>query len=101
MAAAFLDQISESRRTGKTSEIRKLTDREFYAIRHLGQGKTTHDVARDLNLSIKTEHAHCTNIRHKLGLKNGHPVIRCATQWVSINGWFFHAEPMCLGALRD
>lgn len=86
MAAAFLDQISQTKPKGKTSEIEKLTDREFEVVRHIGQGKTSHDVARDLHLSIKTVHAHCANIRQKLGLKTGHALIHFASRWVSSNG---------------
>lgn len=53
-----------------------LTDRELQVFELLGQGKSTHQVADALRISLKTVHVHTMNIRAKLGLEDGSAVVR-------------------------
>ena len=48
----------------------------------LGRGLGTRDVAQRLSLSIKTIETYQARIKVKLGLTNGHQLMRAAVSWV-------------------
>lgn len=81
IAAQILDAMSGGK-SGTSSSVSTLTDREFEVYRLLGQGKEPHEIARTLHLSIKTVDTHRGNIRIKLGLKNSTELIHYAVRWV-------------------
>lgn len=62
--------------------VGKLSTREFEILRLMGQGRDSHDIARALNLSVKTVDTHRGNIKTKLGLKNSTELIHYAVRWV-------------------
>lgn len=62
--------------------VARLTERELEIYRLIGQGVTTGDIARQLHLSPHTVDSHRENIRHKLGVKNGHELRQQAMRWV-------------------
>ena len=66
--------------------IRKLSNRELEVFQMLGNGMTTKQIGRKLNLSPKTIEAHRENIKTKLDLKNAAELNRRAVQWVLENG---------------
>jgi DNA-binding NarL/FixJ family response regulator len=72
------------RRTGRSAQspISQLSDREFEVLDLLGQGKDSHAIARQLNLSFKTVDAHRARIKQKLKLKSGTELICYAARWV-------------------
>jgi DNA-binding NarL/FixJ family response regulator len=84
IAAQILDAMSggKSGKSGTSSSVSTLTDREFEVYRLLGQGKEPHEIARTLHLSIKTVDTHRAHIRQKLGLRNATELIHHATRWV-------------------
>ena len=51
-------------------------------LRLVGQGKDSHEIGTQLNLSPKTVDVHRTNIRRKLDLKNSIELISFAARWV-------------------
>lgn len=67
--------------TGVTS----LTDRELEVFTLIGNGRTTHDIATILHLSIKTVETHRQKIKWKLQLKNAAELSREAARWVVLN----------------
>ena len=85
IAAQILDAMSGGK-SGTSSSISTLTDREFEVYRLLGQGKEPHEIARTLHLSIKTVDTHRAHIRQKLGLRNGTELIHHATRWTAEQG---------------
>jgi DNA-binding NarL/FixJ family response regulator len=85
IAAQILDAMSGGK-SGNSSSISTLTDREFEVYRLLGQGKEPHEIARTLHLSIKTVDTHRAHIRQKLGLRNGTELIHHATRWTAEQG---------------
>lgn len=82
MAARFLDNMSGRKPRGSTSPIEKLTDREFEVFQLIGQGKSTRDIAKQLNLSSKTVDVHRGHIKEKLGLQDVTALVRHAVRWV-------------------
>ena len=66
--------------------IHRLSNRELEVFRMLGNGMTTKQIGRKLDLSPKTIEAHRENIKSKLDLKNASELSCCAVQWVLQNG---------------
>jgi DNA-binding NarL/FixJ family response regulator len=71
-----------SRQSGAKSPIAGLTDREFEILRLIGQGKDSHAIAQQLNLSFKTVDVHRGHIREKLNLKSYTELICYAARWL-------------------
>ncbi len=82
MSARILEGLSGARPRGSSSPIEKLTDREFEIFQLIGQGKSTRDIAAQLNLSPKTIDVHRANIKEKLELTDVTALIRHAVRWV-------------------
>ena len=82
MSARFLDNMSGRKPRGSSSPIEKLTDREFEVFQLIGQGKSTRDIAKQLNLSSKTVDVHRGHIKEKLGLQDTTSLVRHAVRWV-------------------
>lgn len=85
IAAQILDAMSGGK-SGTSSSVSTLTDREFEVYRLLGQGKEPHEIARTLHLSIKTVDTHRAHIRQKLSLRNATELIHHATRWTAEQG---------------
>jgi DNA-binding NarL/FixJ family response regulator len=86
MSARILEAFSGGRVRASRSPIERLTDREFEVFQLIGQGIGTRDIARRLNLSIKTIEVHRANIKQKIGLKNAAELVRHAVRWVESSG---------------
>jgi len=65
------------------SHVEKLTDREFEVYRLIGTGRSSKEIAGELNLSNKTVAVHRGSIRKKLGLVDAAKLVRHATQWAT------------------
>ena len=65
-----LDQIVSPSMRRLHGEQYNFTPAEIQVINLIKQGKTTKDIARLLNLSIRTIEFHRDNIRNKIGIKN-------------------------------
>jgi DNA-binding NarL/FixJ family response regulator len=85
ISTQILDAMSGGK-SGTSSSVSTLTDREFEVYRLLGQGKEPHEIARTLHLSIKTVDTHRAHIRQKLGLRNATELIHHATRWTAEQG---------------
>lgn len=86
MSARLLEAVTGQRPRGSTSPIEKLSDREFEVFRLLGCGKSTKEVANELNLSSKTVDVHRSRIKEKLQLKDAASLIHYAVRWVETQG---------------
>lgn len=85
MASRLLHRVA----TGEPLEkhpIQSLSDRELEVFEMVGQGLTTKQIARKLDLSHKTIETHREKIKAKLNLRNSAELSRHATQWVLENG---------------
>lgn len=59
-----------------------LTDREIEVYRHIGEGRTTREIAGELGLSVKTIETYRRNVKQKLGFDNAAQLARGAACWV-------------------
>lgn len=64
------------------SIVETLTDRELEVFQLIGNGFSTGEIARRLNLSPHTIETHRKNIKDKLGLSSGSELNKQAIQWV-------------------
>jgi DNA-binding NarL/FixJ family response regulator len=63
------------------SPVDLLTDRELEIFELIGQGIKTSEIARKLNLSIKTVETHRAHIKEKLHLNNAMDLVSHAVRW--------------------
>jgi len=63
-----------------------LTDRELQIFQLVGRGKSTREIANELNVSVHTIDSHREHIRSKLDLRTGTELIQRAVQWHIENG---------------
>jgi DNA-binding NarL/FixJ family response regulator len=63
-----------------------LTDRELQIFQLIGRGRSTREIARELNVSVHTIDSHREHIRAKLDLHTGTELIQRAVQWHIENG---------------
>jgi DNA-binding NarL/FixJ family response regulator len=82
MSARILDNLSGRKPRGSASPIEQLSDREFEVFQLIGQGKSTREIAKELNLSPKTVEVHRSHIKEKLDLKDATALVRHAIRWV-------------------
>jgi DNA-binding NarL/FixJ family response regulator len=61
--------------------VEQLSDREFEIFQMLGQGRTTSEIARGLNIAMRTVVVHCSNIRRKLKVRHAAELMRYAVRW--------------------
>jgi DNA-binding NarL/FixJ family response regulator len=74
-------RISSPREAAPRSPVERLSDRELEIFRLLGQGRTTGQIASDLNLSVKTIQAYCARAKEKFGVTSLTELLRAAIRW--------------------
>jgi len=84
MADRILNLFSGPRTRSSSSPIEGLSDREFEVFHLIGEGRSTREIAKQLNLSVKTVDVHRGHIKGKLGLKDATALVRHAVRWVEI-----------------
>jgi DNA-binding NarL/FixJ family response regulator len=73
-------------RTPQDDSMGVLSDRELQVFELIGQGMTTREIARQLDVRPKTVEAHRENIKRKLRLKNSAELNRAAVVWMLESG---------------
>jgi DNA-binding NarL/FixJ family response regulator len=79
-----LETRSEHRAERPSIGIEKLTDREMHIFFLLGSGLGSSQIARSLNLSVKTVESHREHIKHKLDMGCSRDLIACAKKYVEV-----------------
>ena len=74
-------RLTSARRPLTNSPVERLSDRELEIFRLLGQGRTPSEIARDLNLSLKTVQAYCARAKEKFGVTSLTELLRAAIRW--------------------
>jgi DNA-binding NarL/FixJ family response regulator len=74
-------KLTSSREALASSPVERLSDRELEIFRLLGQGRTTSQIASDLNLSLKTVQAYCARAKEKFGVTSLVELLRAAIRW--------------------
>jgi DNA-binding NarL/FixJ family response regulator len=85
MTASLLRRIGKGEPL-EEDPVRTMTNRQMQVFTMIGNGMTTKQIARKLNLSPKTVEAHRENIKEKLNLANAAELSCRAVQWVMENG---------------
>ena len=67
---------------GDRRDIDSLSNRELQVFELIGQGVTSSQMAKQLNLSVKTIETHQAHIKKKLRLSSAHEVTQRAIRWV-------------------
>ena len=63
------------------SRVNQFSDRELEVFELLGQGKSTSQIAEQLNISLKTVQAYSVRAKEKLGLSTAAELVREAILW--------------------
>ena len=63
--------------------IERLSNRELQVLNLIGRGKTTREIADNLNLSVKTVESHRQRIKKKLNLHTAPQLVQFAVNWYS------------------
>ena len=74
-------RLSSSRRPVASSPVELLSDRELEIFQLLGQVRTPSEIARDLNLSLKTVQAYFARAKEKFGVTSLTQLLRAAIRW--------------------
>jgi len=74
-------RLTSARRPVAGSPVERLSDRELEIFQLLGQGRTPSEIARDLNLSLKTVQAYCARAKEKFGVTSLTELLRAAIRW--------------------
>lgn len=84
MSSAVADRLKLGLARGERSALphERLSDREFEIFRLLGSGKSVTEIARTLNLSVKTVSTHRTHILAKTGFATNAELV----EYVTLNG---------------
>ena len=72
--------LGSSRKNASTVE--RLSDRELEVFRLIGKGMGTRQIAKELDLSIKTVETYREHIKEKLNLENSSKLLQYAIDWV-------------------
>jgi DNA-binding NarL/FixJ family response regulator len=83
ISAHILEIFSGGQTAVDRSSIEKLSDREFEVFESLGEGLSSHEIAKKLHLSAKTVDAHRANIKTKLSIKTTAELISYAARWTA------------------
>jgi DNA-binding NarL/FixJ family response regulator len=82
MTERMVHRAFGSKLEAATSPLERLTDREIEIFSMIGQGLTSRQIARQLELSPKTVETHREHIKEKLELKNATELTKHAVQFV-------------------
>ena len=81
----LLNRVRTGRDSIDKSPIDNLSDREFAVLRSIGEGRSTGEIAHQMNLSVRTISTYRERIKEKLQLKNATELVRYAICWVEDN----------------
>ena len=75
------DQLTGRANPKEAGIVSRLTDKEVEVLSLIGQAKESRDIAKQLNMSLKTVEAHRTHIRQKLEIGSRAELIQFAVRW--------------------
>ncbi len=81
ITSKLISSIANEKPADEEAEIKSLSDREFEVFEYVAAGKKSSDIARDMNISVKTVEAHKLRIKAKLNLTSGPDLIKYAIEW--------------------
>ncbi|HOS96901.1 MAG TPA: response regulator transcription factor [Deltaproteobacteria bacterium] len=78
----LLNRVRSGQETLDKSPVETLSDREIAVLRMIGQGRSTGEIADEMNLSVSTISTYRERIKEKLNLKHAAELVRYAVHWV-------------------
>lgn len=81
MTENFAERFGSTKLPAGVSPLERLSDRELEVFQLIGQGRETREIAKLMNISMKTVQAFCARIKEKLQLANAHELLREAVLW--------------------
>jgi DNA-binding NarL/FixJ family response regulator len=85
-AAGLLRRVVTGRGGVQPAPVSQLSDRELQVFQCIGQGMKLSEIARQLQVKVKTIEAHREHIKQKLNLPNSSELLRYAIQAASPRG---------------
>jgi DNA-binding NarL/FixJ family response regulator len=82
MKNRILGRLSAAPQAGNVDPTQSLSNRELEVFQQIGQGATTREIARRLNLSVKTIETYRESVKRKLNLKNSAELTQHAVRWL-------------------
>jgi len=82
LTSHLLSRAINGRRPGLDSGVQMLSNRELEVFALIGRGLKTTEIARTLNVSVKTIETHRLRIREKLALSDSAKLAFTAVRWV-------------------
>ncbi len=81
---ALTDEMMRSWSKNPAAGIDTLSDREFQVFRLMGEGRSTKEISKLLEISTKTVDSHRENMKAKLGCSNSTELLLQARDWLGI-----------------
>ncbi len=81
-AQHLLSQTVGGRRNLRQSPIESLSDRELEVFRHIGDGRSTSEIAKQLHISPHTVETHRQRIKEKFNVETAAELTQAAVRWV-------------------
>ncbi len=82
MSASVLARLMHGKNESAETPVEQLSDRELQVFQMLGEGKTSRQIAEELELTIPTIHSFRTRIKEKMKFQNATELVLRANQWV-------------------
>ena len=82
MSATVLTRMMHGKNEPPVSPVEQLSDRELQVFQLLGEGKTSRQIAEELELTIPTIHSFRNRIKEKLQYANATELVLQANRWV-------------------
>ena len=80
MSGGIYYSAALARQLGRAPAQDELTTREQEVLRHIANGESNKQIARELDLSVRTVETHRLNIKRKLGIEGQAELIKFAVQ---------------------
>jgi DNA-binding NarL/FixJ family response regulator len=81
IGTSMIERFATGASKPATDPIERLSNRELQVLNLIGRGKSTRQIADDLNLSIKTVESHRQRIKKKLNLSSSSKLVQFAVNW--------------------
>ncbi len=82
ISGLIFDKLTGREKLSEKGVVGSLTDKELEVLSLIGQAKESRDIAKQLNMSLKTVEAHRTHIRQKLKIGSRAELIQFAVRWM-------------------
>jgi DNA-binding NarL/FixJ family response regulator len=82
VGASMIERIAVSGSRKLVDPVERLSNRELQVLNLIGSGKSTREIARDLNLSVKTVESPRQRLKKKLNLESSPKLVQFAVNWI-------------------